>query len=400
VYHTVETAAEFGVAVGEHSFDWSAALGRTRGQVEERVKGLSGLLHKRGVEVIDGFGRIAGDAVAVDLGGGEVRTLETRSIILATGSGPRTIPGYEFDGFRIVTSDHALFWEERPGRVAVIGAGAIGCEFASLLVDVGSEVHLFEVMDQIVPGMEPKGAQVLQRALAKRGVTIRTGVEVGPAEVHDSGVTVPFGEESVEVDAVLVAVGRMPHTEGLGLEATPVHTERGFVPVDSATMQTADPRIYAVGDIVAGTPQLAHAAFAEAIAAVTHIATGETAPVDYRAIPAVVYTHPEAASVGMTAAEAEAAGLEIEATTTRFLGARAAIIGEPTGFIQILAEQDGPIVGATVVGSAAGELIHELMYAVAWEALPAEAARFIHAHPTLAEAIGETLLTASGKSLH
>jgi dihydrolipoamide dehydrogenase len=285
--------------------------------------------------------------------------------------------------------------------VAIIGAGAIGCEFASLLGDAGSEVHLFEMLEQVVPGAEPEASKTLARELKKKGVKVRTGVGVGPAEVHEDRVVVPFEGEYVEVDKVLVAVGRAPVTDDIGLESTKVQTERGFVHVDPATMMTAEPNIYAVGDIVAGTPQLAHAGFAEGIAAITHIATGEVAPVDYRAIPLVVYTHPEMASVGMTEAAAREAGYEVEVHDHGMRGVGRAIIqGEVGGLVKIVNQLDGPILGATVVGPGAGELIHELMYAVAWEALPAEAAAFIHAHPTVSEAIGETLLSAAGRSLH
>ncbi|MGD2044074.1 MAG: dihydrolipoyl dehydrogenase, partial [Acidimicrobiia bacterium] len=175
----------------------------------------------------------------------------------------------------------------------------------------------------------------------------------------------------------------------------------GFVKVDLDTMLTAEPDLYAIGDIVAGTPQLAHAGFAEGIAAVTHIATGEIQPVSYEAIPRVTYTQPEVAEVGLTPAEAEETGLEVEVAKHAFNGVgRAMIIGHNQGFAKVVSVKDGPIIGASVVGPSAGELIHELMYAVGWEALPAEAAAFIHAHPTLSEAVGETLMTAAGRSLH
>jgi dihydrolipoamide dehydrogenase len=401
VYTTVKRAADFGVNVEEPTIDWPAALDRKNQVVDGLVKGLSGLLKARSVDVIEGTGRLAAGGVEVTAADGAIRRLEARNVIVATGSKPRAIPGYDFDGNRVVSSREALDWTERPQRVAIIGAGAIGCEFASLLGDAGSEVHLFEMLDQVVPGAEPEAAKALARELKKRGVKVRTGVTVGPAEVHDDRVVVPFEGDYVEVDKVLVAVGRAPVTDGIGLDTTNVVAEHGFVNVDAATMMTDEPGIYAVGDIVAGTPQLAHAGFAEGIAAITHIATGETAPVDYRAIPLVVYTHPELASVGMTEAAARNAGYEIEVHDHGMRGVGRAIIqGEVGGMVKIVSEVGGPILGATVVGPGAGELIHELMYAVAWEALPSEAAAFIHAHPTVSEAIGETLLAAAGRSLH
>jgi len=256
------------------------------------------------------------------------------------------------------------------------------------------------MMDQIVPGTDAEAAKMLQRQLQKRGVKFHIGVGVEPAEIGEA-VTIPFGGEKVEVDVALVSVGRGPRTEGVGIENTKIELEKGFVKVDYATMETAEPGVYAVGDIVAGTPQLAHTGFAEGIAAVTHIATGEAQPVNYDAIPRVTYTHPEVAEVGVTVEQAEERGLAVVATKHAFNGVgRAIIIGQNQGFAKVVALEDGPIVGATVVGPQAGELIHELMYSVGWEALPSEAAAFVHAHPALSEAVGETLMSAAGRSLH
>jgi dihydrolipoamide dehydrogenase len=266
---------------------------------------------------------------------------------------------------------------------------------------VGNEVHVFEMLDQIIPGSDPEAARALQRQLQKRGVKFNIGVEVGPAETAANGTIIPFGDDKVEVDVVLVSVGRGPNTDDVGLDNTKAELDGGFVVVDRASMLTAEPGLYAVGDIVAGTPQLAHVGFAEGIAAITHIATGGAAPVDYDAIPRVTYTHPEVAEVGITEAQAEERGLKTVATKHAFNGVgRAIIIGQNQGHAKVIALEDGPIVGASVVGPQAGEMIHELMYAVGWEALPADAAAFIHAHPSLSEAIGETLLSAAGKSLH
>ena len=402
VFTEVGRAGDFGVDTSEPSLDWGRALERKNSVVDQLHKGLTGLLKNREVETIEGTGRItAPGMVEVTAPDGSTRRIEARSIIVATGSAPRSIPGYDIDGERIVTSDHALDWTSRPDRVAVIGAGAIGCEFASMLGDLGSEVHLFEALERVIPGSEPRAARLLERALSSRGVTVRTGIEVGPPETTGSGITVAFGDESVEVDVVLVAVGRRPVTDDVGLDATRAQVDRGLVVVDPQTMQTAEQGVYAVGDVVAGSPQLAHAGFAEGIAAITHIATGSIAPVDYRAIPLVVYTHPEVASVGMTEEQATDAGYDVETHRHGFAGVGRAIIrGQTQGMVKVVSQKQGPILGATVVGPQAGELIHELMYSVGWEALPSEAAAFIHAHPTLAEAVGETLLAAGGRSLH
>ncbi len=400
VFTTVGHAAEFGVIAGQPEIDWSAALARKNQTVEGLVKGLGGLLKKKGVEVIQGYGKLSGGGVVdIDTESGK-RAVEGGAVILATGSHSRTIPGYELDGSRIVSSDNALDWAARPRRVGIVGGGVIGCEFASFLVDLGAEVHVFEMMDQIIPGSDPEAAKQLQRQLQRRGVKFHIGVMVEAPEVGET-VTVPFGEDKMEVDVVLVSVGRGPNTRDVGLENTAAQVENGFVVVDPETMETAQAGLYAVGDIVAGSPQLAHVGFAEGIAAVTHIATGEPQPVNYQAIPRVTYTHPEVAEVGLNEIEAEAQGLEVEVSKHAFNGiGRAIIIGQNQGFAKVVSVKGGPIVGASVVGPQAGELIHELMYSVGWEALPAEAAAFIHAHPSLSEAVGETLLSASGRGLH
>jgi dihydrolipoamide dehydrogenase len=401
VYAQVSGAAEFGVVAAAPGLDWARARQRKGRIVGQLHRGLSGLLRQRGVEIVAGAGRLdlPGGVMVAEAGG--TRRLEARAIILATGAVPRSIPGYDFDGVRIVSSDHALDWAERPGRVAIIGAGAIGCEFASLLSDLGTRVSLFEVLPQILPGMEPEAAKVLHRELASRKVEIHTGTAVRPPAFSAGGVVVPYEGGEAVVDVVLVAVGRAPVTAGVGLEGTRVETERGFVKADPATQQTAEPGVYAVGDIVAGTPQLAHAGFAEGIAAVTHIATGRPAPVDYRAVPAIVYTRPEVAAVGLTEERARAAGHQVAVHSHGFqAAARAMIRGENKGLVKIVSEVGGPILGATIAGPAAGELIHEMVLAVGWEALPAEAAAFIHGHPTLAEVVGEALLASAGRSLH
>lgn len=400
VFSTVAHAAEFGVLAGQPTLDWEAALARKNQTVEGLVRGLGGLLKKKGVEVIDGYGRLAGPGkVEVDTGDGR-STVEGGAVILASGSYARTIPGYDFDGDKIVSSDHALDWPTRPNRVAIVGGGVIGCEFASFLIDVGTEVHVFEVMDQLIPGSDPEAAKQLQRQLQKRGVKFHIGVGVDAPKVGET-VVVPFGEDSVEVDVVLVSVGRGPHTDDVGLDTVSAKVDGGFVEVDPATMQTAQQGLYAVGDIVAGTPQLAHVGFAEGMSAVTHIATGEARPVDYRAIPRITYTHPEVAEVGLTEDQAIRQGLEVETAKHALNGVgRAIIIGDNQGFTKVVTEKDGPIIGAAVVGPQAGEMIHELMYAVGWEALPSEAAAFIHAHPSLSEVVGEALMSAAGRSLH
>jgi dihydrolipoamide dehydrogenase len=402
VYSTVRHASDFGVITSEPTIDWGAAKARKSQTVEALVRGLGGLLKQRKVEVVIGRGRLDGpNAVVVERPEGETR-LEAPKVIVATGSYARTIPGYEIDGDRIVTSDHALDWPVQPGRVAIIGGGVIGCEFASLLAELGTEVHVIELLPQIIPGGDADSVKLLEREMTRRGVKFHLGQSVEAPRHGPASIVVPFGGESVEVDSVLVAVGRGPRTENIGLETVDgIEVERGFIKADLKTMQTGGAGVYAVGDVVAGTPQLAHVGFAEGIAAVTHIATGKAAPVDYLAIPRVTYTHPEFAEVGMTEAQARETGRDIEVHSHGMAGVgRAIIIGQNRGSVKVISEKGGAIIGASVVGPQAGELIHELMYAVGWEAYPSEAAAFIHAHPTLSEAVGETLMSAAGRSLH
>jgi dihydrolipoyl dehydrogenase len=400
VFSTVSHAAEFGVVSSQPVLDWQAALTRKDQTVERVVRGLGGLLKGKGVEVVTGYGRLAGPGkVEIETDSGR-NVIEGSSVILASGSYPRSIPGFEIDGIKIVSSDHALDWPEQPRRVAVVGGGVIGCEFASFLVDVGSEVHVFEMMDQIIPGSDDETARFLQRQLQKRGVKFHIGSGVQAPRIGDS-VVISTDEGDVEVDVVLVSVGRGPNTNDVGLDTVSAVVDRGFVQVDPETMQTAQKGLYAVGDIVAGTPQLAHVGFAEGIAAVTHIATGETRPVNYQAIPRVTYTHPEVAEVGLSESGARQLGMEVDVAKHAFNGiGRAIIIGQNQGFVKVVSEKGGAIVGASIIGPQAGEMIHELMYAVGWEAVPDEAAAFIHAHPTLSETVGETLLSAAGRSLH
>jgi dihydrolipoamide dehydrogenase len=402
VYSTVRHASDFGVMTSEPELNWEAAKARKNQTVEGLLRGLAVLLKQRKVDVVIGQGRLDGPKAVVVRTDTEEKRIEGRNLIIATGSNPKTIPGYEIDGSRIVTSDHALDWSARPSRVAIIGGGVIGCEFASLLAEVGSEVHVIELFPQIIPGGDGDAVKTLEREMSRRGVKFHLGKSVDPARIGGDSVVVPFGGESVEVDVVLVAVGRGAVTDGIGLETVEgVKVERGFVVTNLQTMQTGVSNVYAVGDVVAGTPQLAHVGFAEAICAVTHIATGNAAPVNYLAIPRVTYTHPEFAEVGLTEAQAREKGIDVAVQTHGFTGVgRAIIVGQNRGSVKIISEKGGAIVGASVVGPQAGELIHELMYAVGWEAFPSEAAAFIHAHPTLSEAVGETLLSAAGRSLH
>ncbi len=406
VYRTAAHAADFGIMTegsGAFTPDWARVSERTTGIVNQLVGGLSGLLKRRKVAVVNGRGRLtAGGTVTVD--GQEI---SGRAVIIATGSVPRLIPGFEPDGERIVTSDHSTRSDALPERVAVIGGGVIGSEFASVFTDVGAQTTLLEALPGgVLPiGPDVEIAGVLARALKRRGTTVHAGARVGPPERTDGGLVLGFetaaGTEKIEVDQVLVAIGRKPVTEDLGCAEAGVDlSERGFVAVDTTTMQTSRPGVYAIGDVVE-TPGLAHVAYAEAIVAIKAILEENPIPVDYARVPWVVYTHPEVAWAGYTEAEAKDAGYDIEVHKHKFAGnGRAMIIGDTDGMVKVVAAKNGPILGVHYVGPWASELLAEGYLAVNWQALPEEVGAFIHPHPSLSEAVGETMLTFTGRSLH
>jgi dihydrolipoamide dehydrogenase len=408
VFRTVAHAGEHGVKLPEGVTpepDWPAANTRKAGIVSQLHRGLSGLLKRRKVTVVDGHGRLTADgAVAVD-----GQTLRGRGTIICSGSVPRSIPGMDVDGARVITSDHATNSDadRLPERIAVIGGGVVGSEFASVYTDMGVRTILLEALPHgVLPiGPDRDVADVLARSLTKRGTSIHAEARVGTLEQTGSGVLVPFdtpkGAEKVEVDQVLVSIGRRPLTEDIGAEEAGVDVdEMGFVKVDPTTMQTSRPEVYAVGDCVA-TPGLAHVAYAEAVVAVGRILGEDPPPVDYGKVPWVVYTHPEVAWSGMTEAEARDAGYDVEVHKHAMAGnGRAMILGDTEGLVKVVAQRGGPILGFHMAGPWASELLHEGYLAVNWEALPGDVGRLIHAHPSLSEAIGETMITFSGRSLH
>jgi dihydrolipoamide dehydrogenase len=406
VYRTATHAADFGIMPeGDGVFhpDWQRVEERTTGVVDKLVRGLSTLLKRRKVAVVDGHGRLTADG-AVEVGG---QTLRGRATIISTGSVPRLIPGFEPDGERIVTSDHSTRSSVLPERVAVVGGGVIGSEFASVFTDVGARTTLLEALPEgVLPiGPDREVASVLARSLARRGTTIHAGARVTPPERSDGGLVVGFESggttEKIEVDQVLVAIGRRPVVDDIGLEAAGVQvTDRGFVGVDTATMATNRPGVYAIGDVI-DTPGLAHVAYAEAVVAIQAVLGETPVPVDYVGVPWVVYTHPEVAWAGLTEDQARAAGHDVEVHKHRFAGnGRAMIIGETDGMVKVVAAKDGPILGFHLVGPWASELLAEGYLAVNWQATPEDVGHFIHPHPSLSEAIGETMLTFSGRSLH
>ena len=408
VFRTVGHAGDFGIRLPDGARptpDWPALNARKAGIVGQLHKGLSGLLKRRKVTVFEGRGRLTADG-AVSVGG---ETVRGRSVIICSGSAPRVIPGMDIDGSRVITSDHGTNSDRDalPASIAVIGGGVIGAEFASVYTDLGVSTTLLEALPEgVLPiGPDREVADVLARNLSRRGTSIHASARVGTIEHTSDGVMVPFetpqGAEKLEVEQVLVAIGRRPVTEDMGLAEAGVRvSDRGFIEVDTATMATSRPDVYAIGDCV-NTPGLAHVAYAEAVVAVQSILGEDPAPVDYTQVPWVVYTHPEVAWAGLTEAEARSAGHDVEVHKHAFAGnGRAMIIGETDGMVKVVAQRDGPILGFHLVGPWASELLAEGYLAVNWDALPSDVGSFIHPHPSLSEAIGETMITFSGRSLH
>ena len=398
--HEINNASDYGIQVETSEIDWNKSAIKRQDIISGLVNGIGMLLKSKKVNVINGWGKIKNEqSVLVKKEDGSEIIIETDYILLATGSKPRELPSLQFDNDFIISSDSALNWEKPPKNVCIVGAGAIGCEFASALIDLGSNVTVVELEKEILPGLDKRTSGELRKQLTKRGVSFKMGTSID--SVTNKEVLFSDGEKE-NFDTILVAIGRSPLTENIGLEDISVTTKNGYIDVSLETMQVIGTKsIFAAGDIISNSPQLAHVAFAEAMSAVTYIATGNTSPINYSAIPYVVYTNPELAEVGLNSDKAKLEEIDINQAQHSFAGiGRAMIQNQNQGLVKVYAQKDGPLVGASICGPSAGEMIHELMYMVGWEALPDEAAEFIHAHPTLSEAVGESLLSLNGKGLH
>ena len=391
----IKEAAQFGVNGTFESVDIAAVNSYKDKVVEGLFKGLTGLVKSRKIEVVQGHGRLV-SATAVEVDG---RTIEARHVLLATGSEPRSLPGLELDHVRVITSDDALGFDRIPASVVILGAGAIGCEFASVWSSFGAEVTLVEALPHLVPLEEESSSKLLERAFRKRGIKQELGVRFASAAPTDNGVRVTLENGKVlEAEVLLVAIGRGPVSADLGYEQVGIEMERGFVKVD-AYCQTSVPTVSAVGDLIP-TLQLAHVGFAEGILVAERLAGLPVTPVDYDGVPRVTYSHPEVASVGLTAAIAAERGYEVVEVTYDLAGNGKARILGTAGAVKVVAAKDGPVLGVHMVGERVGELIAEAQLITNWEALPSEVAQLIHPHPTMSEAVGEAHLALAGKPLH
>ena len=409
VFRTVGHAADFGVQTSAPTIEWGTTLARKQSIIDQLVGGLSGLLKQRKVTVYNGKGSLGADRTVTVSGGesGEL-TLQGKAVVLAAGSTTRSIPGFDVDGSVVMTSDEVLSMPKLPGSAVVIGGGAIGCEFASMMGDLGTKVTILEALPQILNGCDADAAKVVERSFKKRGITTRTGVMVNghTPKPDGSGTIVHFGDgESVEVDAVVVSVGRRPFADLLGLEGTAVGVdERGFVQVDERC-RTAEAGVWAVGDLV-NTPQLAHVAFAEGMLAIRDILGEEPAPLDHHGTPWCIYCNPEVAFEGHTEASATEAGFDVVSSKHHFVGnGRAKIVGDTDGIVKVIAEKrpdgtGGRILGVHMVGPWVTEQLGQGYLAVNWEATVDDVAAFIQPHPTMSELFGETVLSLTGRGLH
>lgn len=408
VHRTVLHASEFGILAQRPGVDWNVTIDRKQRVVDTMFGGLSSLLKGRKVDVYAGFGVLGSDHhVTIWAADGTNQTIRGGSVVLASGSQPRTIPGFEPDGRTVVTSDEFLELRTLPTSAVVIGGGAIGCEFASTLADMGSQVTILEGLPKILPGCDADVANVVERAFKKKNIAIRTGVKVtGHLPNESGGTTVAFGDgEMLTVDLVVVSVGRRPYVEGLLAAGSLVQvSDRGFV-VTNDLCRTHEPGVWAVGDCI-DTPQLAHVAFAEGMLVIKDILGEEPSPIDHGKVPWAIYCDPEVAFAGYSEAGAKEAGFDVVTSKHRYAGnARAQILGQTDGLVKIIAERrpdgtGGRILGVHMVGPWVTEQLGQGYLAVNWEATVDEVAAFIQPHPSLSELFGESVLALTGRSLH
>lgn len=406
VHRTVREAGRFGVVVGEPELAFTTSTERMWNVVEQLTRGLTSLLKGRKVEVIPGTGTLTAQRTVRVAGSDGVTELRADHVLVATGSVPRTLPGFDVDGRIVLTSDEVFSLERVPASVAVIGGGAIGCEFASMFADLGASVTVLEAMPQILPGVDPDLVSVVARSFRRRGIDVHAGVRVHGHEPGADGTRVSFGDgSSVDVEAVVVSVGRAPWTEGALEPGCGVRVDdRGYIEVD-AWCRTGVDGVWALGDVIA-TPGLAHVGFAEAICVVKQILGEPTTPVDYERVPWCIYCHPEVAFAGLSEPAAVEAGHDVVVSKHRFSGnGRALIVGDTEGLVKVVAERrpdgrPGRLLGVHLVGPWVTEQLGQGYLAVNWEATVDEVAHFIQPHPTLSELFGETVLSLTGRGLH
>jgi dihydrolipoamide dehydrogenase len=414
----VKHAKEYGVLAEATGLDWDVSLARKNTIVENNWKGLQSTLKRRGTTTFPGTGTLspsedgagrssAPRVVTVTADDGTTTELTADAIILAAGSVPRTIPGFDVLGTLVVTSDELLDYPSLPPTAVVIGGGIIGCEFASMLADLGTKVTILEGLPKILPGCDDDVANVVVKSFGRKGIEIRTGVKVtGHTPKDDGGTVVQIeGGEPVETDLVVISVGRRPLSESLGLEGSGVEVDdRGFVKVDELC-RTSVEGIWAIGDLVA-TPALAHVGFAEAIVAIQDILGEDPVPVAYDRVPWCIYCSPEVAFAGLSEQAAKDAGYDVVTYKSQYShNARSMIVNQAEGLVKVIAEKGpdgtaGRVLGVHMVGPWVTEQLGGGYLAVNWEATVDEVAHFIQPHPTMSEVFGEAFIALTGRPLH
>jgi len=406
IYDYFQRAEEFGFEVKDVKVNWPAMLARKDKIVKKHAGGIGMLFKKHKVDSITGWGRIAGPGrVAVEKDGATTE-LETTYTMLATGSEARSLPGVELDASCILSNREILQLPAIPKSLVIVGAGAVGVEFASIYRTFGTEVTILEALGRIVPLEDEEISPELEKAFKKKGIRIETGAKVESVKKDPKGATVAFKDktgksQNLSAEKVLIAVGRRPLTENCGLEKTRAKIERGFVHAN-AYMETAEPNLYAIGDIVAGLPQLAHAASMEGIIAVGRMTGKDVQPFNRLRCPAATYCEPQIGSVGLTEKQARDAGYDVKTGKFPFLAnSKATILGSHDGFIKVVAEAKyGEILGVHAIGPLTTEIIAEAVTALGLEATLDDMAATIHAHPTVWEAMGDAFNSVRGLTIN
>jgi dihydrolipoamide dehydrogenase len=406
IYDYFKRAEEFGFEVSGVKVNWPAILARKDRIVKKHAGGIGALFKKNKVDSITGWGRIAGPGRVSVEKDGKTTEIETNYTMLATGSEARSLPGVEIDGKTVLTNREILLLPEIPKSMVVVGAGAVGVEFASIFRTFGSEVTILEALPRIVPLEDEEISPELEKSFKKKGIRIETEAKVESVKKDAGGATVTFKDktgktQTISAEKVLIAVGRRPLTENIGLEKTKAKVERGFIHAN-AFMETAEPKLYAIGDIVAGLPQLAHAASMEGIIAVGKMAGKEMQPFDRKRCPNATYCEPQIGSVGLTEKQAREAGYEVKTGKFPFLAnSKATILGQHEGFIKVVAEAKyGEILGVHAIGPLATEILAEPTAALGLEATLDDMAAMIHAHPTVWEAMGDAFNAVRGLAIN
>jgi dihydrolipoamide dehydrogenase len=406
----LKDAKEFGIeGVDARKLNWAAIQERKSKIVAKHAKGLEFLMKKNKVDTVKGYGKLTGPAqngiLTVEVANdGKSSQLKAKNVLLATGSEARMLPGLDADD-RVLTNIEILSLKEMPKSLVIVGAGAVGVEFASIYRSFGCEVTIVEMLPRLVPVEDEEVSKELSRVYRKRGINFHTGAKVERVERTKAGIAVTISvdgkPQKIEAEKILIAVGRKPRTENVGLEKTKIKPERGFIQVDS-WMHTAEPGVYAVGDIVLGSPQLAHVGAMEALVAVAKIAGKPAKPINPEHIPGATYCYPEIGSVGLTETKAREAGYNIKVGKFPFTAnSRASIVGQHEGFIKIVSDAEyGEILGVHIIGPQATELIAEAVAAMELEATVEDLMWTIHAHPTLAEAMLDASNSVYGMAIN